>query len=134
MKDFKPLIKAPSRKKIENKHIIDTKLTKQKRSKKTRGEMVRSIDDEKSFTVNATMWKGQKSSYVKAQEINPFRPCEPREVKKDTLCHHFADATDINGHTVLASTLINNPDGLLFNNDETLKDSNTCLAACDNEK
>ena len=70
-------------------------------SKKTRGEMVRSIDDEKSFTVNATMWKGQKSSYVKAQEVNPFRPCEPREVKKDTLCHHVADATDINGHDYL---------------------------------
>lgn len=70
-------------------------------TKKTRGEMVRSIDDEKSFTVNATMWKGQKSSYVKAQEINPFRPCEPREVKKDTLCHHVADATDINGHDYL---------------------------------
>ena len=70
-------------------------------TKKTRGEMVRSIDDEKSFTVNATMWKGQKSSYVKAQEINPFRPCKPREVKKDTLCHHVADATDINGHDYL---------------------------------
>lgn len=70
-------------------------------TKKTRGEMVRSIDDEKSFTVNATMWKGQKSSYVKAQEINPFRPCEPREVKKDSLCHHVADATDINGHDYL---------------------------------
>ena len=125
-------------------------------SKKTRGEMVRSIDDEKSFTVNATMWKGQKSSYVKAQEVNPFqeikenwnpketknyiqwdssgkghksqdqrayledskhgtipssntsskvkvafRPCEPREVKKDSLCHHVADATDINGHDYL---------------------------------
>ena len=70
-------------------------------SKKTRGEMVRSIDDEKSFTVNATMWKGQKSSYVKAQEINPFRPCEPREVKKDSLCHHVADATDIKGNQAI---------------------------------
>jgi DNA-cytosine methyltransferase len=70
-------------------------------SKKTRGEMVRSIDDEKSFTVNATMWKGQKSSYVKAQEINPFRPCEPREIKKDSLCHHVADATDIKGNQAI---------------------------------
>ena len=70
-------------------------------TKKTRGEMVRSIDDEKSFTVNATMWKGQKSSYVKAQEINPFRPCEPREIKKDSLCHHVADATDIKGNQAI---------------------------------
>jgi DNA-cytosine methyltransferase len=70
-------------------------------TKKTRGEMVRSIDDEKSFTVNATMWKGQKSSYVKAQEINPFRPCEPREIKKDSLCHHVADATDIKGNEAI---------------------------------
>ena len=70
-------------------------------SKKTRGEMVRSIDDEKSFTVNATMWKGQKSSYVKAQEVNPFRPCEPREIKKDSLCHHVADATDIKGNQAI---------------------------------
>lgn len=70
-------------------------------SKKTRGEMVRSIDDEKSLTVNATMWKKQTSSYVKAQEINPFRPCEPREVKKDSLCHHVADATDIKGNQAI---------------------------------
>jgi len=70
-------------------------------TKKTRGEMVRSIDDEKSFTVNATMWKGQKSSYVKAQEVNPFRPCEPREIKKDSLCHHVADATDIKGNQAI---------------------------------
>lgn len=70
-------------------------------TKKTRGEMVRSIDDEKSFTVNATIWKGQKSSYVKAQEINPFRPCEPREIKKDSLCHHVADATDIKGNQAI---------------------------------
>ena len=63
--------------------------------------MVRSIDDEKSFTVNATIWKGQKSSYVKAQEINPFRPCEPREIKKDSLCHHVADATDIKGNQAI---------------------------------
>ena len=70
-------------------------------SKKTRGEMVRSIDDEKSFTVNATIWKGQKSIYVKAQEINPFRPCEPRKIKKDSLCHHVADATDIKGNQAI---------------------------------
>jgi len=125
-------------------------------SKKTRGEMVRSIDDEKSLTVNATIWKGQKSSYVKAQEVNPFqeikenwnpketknyvqwdssgkghksqdqrayledskhgtipssntsskvkvafRPCEPREIKKDSLCHHVADATDIKGNQAI---------------------------------
>lgn len=70
-------------------------------TKKTRGEMVRSINDQKSFTVNATIWKGQNSSYIKAQAKNLLRPCKPREIKKDSLCHHVADACDINGHDIL---------------------------------
>lgn len=30
-----------------------------------------------------------------------MRLCKPREIKKDSLCHHVADACDINGHDIL---------------------------------
>lgn len=36
----------------------------------------------------------RKKSFPK----NLIRPCKPREIKKDSLCHHVADATDIRGH------------------------------------
>ena len=35
----------------------------------------------------------------KAKPENLLRPCKPREIKKDSLCHHVADATDFSSIT-----------------------------------
>lgn len=58
--------------------------------KKTRGELVKTPND-KARCLNATMYKGQISTFVK-------RPCEPREFNQDSTCHHAATATDIKGN------------------------------------
>jgi site-specific DNA-cytosine methylase len=58
--------------------------------KKTRGELVKT-PNEKSRCLNATMYKGQISTFVK-------RPCDLKEFNKDSTCHHTATATDIKGN------------------------------------
>jgi DNA (cytosine-5)-methyltransferase 3A len=60
----------------------------------------------KSFCVtsrydSAVAWNSIQRKQRSMVLANKMRPCKPREIKKDSLCHHVADATDISGHDML---------------------------------
>ncbi len=59
------------------------------------GKEVLKEDIEKSACLLARDYKGFGNQGMTAAEE---RPCKLREVKKDSLCIHIADAADINGH------------------------------------
>lgn len=57
----------------------------------------------KSFCVtsrydSAVAWNSIQRKQRSMVLADKMRPCKPREIKKDSLCHHVADATDIRGH------------------------------------
>lgn len=65
---------------------------------KLRGELVKDVNSEKSFTMTASMHKGQVCGYIKSTEKNPFKPCVPYEPStRKTICKRVATATDVRG-------------------------------------
>lgn len=59
------------------------------------------VDRDKSFCIDANYSKGgnSKQYFNKSRRQLVFlRPCELREYKQDSICHHIADATDIKGN------------------------------------
>jgi len=84
-----PNIEQPKEKNIVIKNILEDlpfdenpNYLKNHFGKKTRGEMVKSINDEKARCLTASMWKGQIATYIK-------KPIQ------------IGVATDINGHDIL---------------------------------
>ena len=59
------------------------------------------VDRDKSYCIDANYHKGgnPEQYFNKSRRQLVFeRPCEPREFNPNSICHHVANATDINGN------------------------------------